>query len=199
MKKYRDHYFEKAKRENYPARSVYKLEELDQRFGLLKPGMRVLDLGAAPGSWTLYAAKRVGASGRVLGLDLSATDTAFPGNVTFLVADAFSDDPELRRILEELAPFDVVVSDMAPKTTGVKLTDQTRSLELCERAFELAERLLKPGGGFVAKIFEGPDVKPWTDALRKRFDTVKGFKPKSSRSESKETFITGLGFRPGDV
>lgn len=199
MKKYRDHYFEKAKRENYPARSVYKLEELDQRFGLLKPGQHVLDLGAAPGSWTLYAAKRVGASGRVLSLDLSATQTAFPGNVTFLTADAFSDDQALADAMREHGPFDIVVSDMAPKTTGVKLTDQTRSLELCERAFELAQRHLKPGGAFVAKIFEGPDVKPWTDELRKHFDSVKGFKPKSSRSESKETFVTGLGFRPGDV
>lgn len=195
MKQYRDHYFKRAKAENYPARSVYKLKELDARFALLKTGMRVLDLGAAPGSWTLFAAKKIGPQGRVLALDIQDTAESFPDNVRFLVHDAFADSPELAALMEGLAPFDLVISDMAPKTTGVKFTDQARSLELCERARDVAARRLKPGGGFVAKIFEGPDAKGFQDSLKELFEKVRVFKPKSSRAESKEIFIVGQGFR----
>ncbi len=195
MKQYQDHYFKRAKAENYPARSVYKLQELDQKFHLLGPGMKVMDLGAAPGSWTLFAAKKVGQGGRVLALDIQTTDQEFPDNVTFLVHDAFEDSPELLALMEPLMPFDFVMSDMAPRTTGHKFTDQARSLELCERARDVALRRLKPGGNFVAKIFEGPDAKGFQDSLREYFEKVRGFKPKSSRAESKETFIVGLGFR----
>jgi 23S rRNA (uridine2552-2'-O)-methyltransferase len=197
MKQYRDHYFKRAKAENYPARSVYKLQELDAKFGLLKSGMKVLDLGAAPGSWSLFAAKKIGAAGRVLALDIQATEQEFPENVRFLVHDAFEDSPALAALMEPLAPFDLVMSDMAPRTTGVKFTDQARSLELCERARDVAARRLAPGGGFVAKIFEGPDAKGFQESLKILFETVRIFKPKSSRSESKETFLVGLGFRGG--
>lgn len=195
MKKYQDHYFKKAKKDNYPARSVYKLQEIDKRFQIFKPGQKVLDLGAAPGSWTLFAAKKVGGKGRVLGVDIQDTETAFPENVTFLVQDVFSDAPELMEAMQPLEPFDLVISDMAPKTTGVKFADQANSLELCERARDVAFERLARGGHFVAKIFEGPDVKEYTDGLRPRFGKVKTFKPKSSRAESKETFIVGLGFK----
>ncbi|MBN2141079.1 MAG: RlmE family RNA methyltransferase [Desulfovibrionaceae bacterium] len=194
MKQYRDHYFKRAKQENYPARSVYKLMELNKRFKLLRPGLKVLDLGAVPGSWTLYAAKKVGPSGRVLAVDLQDLDTALPDNAEFVRADALADDPKLERALDGLGPLDLVLSDMAPKTTGVKFADQARSLELCERARDLAARRLAKGGGLVVKMFEGPDTKAFTDSLRGLFATVKAFKPKSSRSESKETFIAGLGF-----
>jgi 23S rRNA (uridine2552-2'-O)-methyltransferase len=195
MKQYRDHYFKRAKAENYPARSVYKLDELDAKFGLLKNGMKVLDLGAAPGSWTLFAAKKIGERGRVLALDIQETAQEFPANVHFLVHDAFEDSPELEELMRPLLPFDLVMSDMAPRTTGHKFTDQARSLELCERARDVAERRLKPGGDFVVKIFEGPDSKAFQDSLRVLFDAVKVFKPKSSRQESKEIFIAGLGFK----
>ena len=194
MKQYRDHYFKRAKAENYPARSVYKLQELDSKFGLLRPGQKILDLGAAPGSWTLFAAKKIGPAGRVLALDIQTTEQEFPDNVRFLVHDAFEDTPELLALMEPLLPFDLVISDMAPKTTGVKFTDQARSFELCERARDVAIRRLKPGGGFVAKIFEGPDAKAFQESLKPYFEKVRGFKPKSSRAESKETFILGLGF-----
>lgn len=197
MKKYQDHYFKRAKRENYAARSVYKLKELDKRFGLLGPGLTVLDLGAAPGSWTQYAAQRIGPKGRVLAVDLSEPGASFGPNVTFLVADAFEASPDLTKALQDHAPFGLVLSDMAPKTTGVKFADQTRSLELCERAQELAAAWLAPGGNLAVKVFEGPDVKGFTDSLRPLFGKVKAFKPKSSRAESKEMFIVGLGFRPG--
>lgn len=198
MKQYRDHYFKKAKQDNYPARSVYKLQEIEKRFKIFRPGQSVLDLGAAPGSWTLWAARKVGPKGRVIGIDIQDTQTTFAENTTFLKADAFEDSPELLAAMEGVAPFDLVISDMAPKTTGVKFADQARSLELCERAMEVARARLKSGGHFVVKIFEGPDVKAYTDGLRPHFGKVRTFKPKSSRAESKEMFIIGLGFRGPD-
>ena len=193
MKQYRDYYFKKAKQENYPARSVYKLQEMDKAHKLLRPGQKVLDLGACPGSWTLYAAEQVGAAGRVLGIDLNMPDTVFPGHVVFLQEDIFSRSPEFLGHLQSLAPFDVVMSDMAPKTTGSKFTDQARSIQLVEEAYGVALEWLKPGGTFIAKVFEGPDVQPFVQSLRGQFVKVTMFKPKSSRSESKEIFILGLG------
>lgn len=195
MKKYQDHYFKQAKKDNYPARSVYKLQEINKRFGILKPGQKVLDLGAAPGSWTLYAAKIVGQGGIVLGVDLQEANAAFPANVRFLVGDVFNPPAEVLAAMEELAPFDAVVSDMAPKTSGIIFRDQAFSYELCVRALGVADKHLRQGGNFVAKIFEGPDVKQFAAMLRERFETVKNFKPKSSRSESKETFYIGIGFK----
>lgn len=198
MKQYRDHYFKRAKKENYPARSVYKLQELNKRFKVLQKGQKVLDLGAAPGSWTLFAAKKVGDKGHVLGVDIQSTETEFPANVTYLQADVFEDSPELLGAMEPHLPFDLIISDMAPKTTGVKFTDQARSLELCERARDLLPRRLKQGGNFVVKIFEGPDVKEYRESLNTIFSKVKTFKPKSSRAESKEIFVVGLGFQGGE-
>jgi len=206
MKTYRDHYFKRAKQENYPARSVYKLQEIDKRFKVLAQGRRVLDLGAAPGSWTLYAAKRVGPRGRVLAVDIQdiaeaaaqagGKDLVFPQNATLLQADVLEEGEELARAMEAHAPFDLVLSDMAPKTTGQKFTDQARSMELAEMALALAQERLAAGGGFVVKIFMGPDFQEYVARLRRLFGTVKTFKPQSSRSESKETFCVATGFRP---
>ncbi|MBD5416875.1 MAG: RlmE family RNA methyltransferase [Desulfovibrio sp.] len=195
MKEYRDHYFLKAKRENYPARSIYKLRELDARFRLLAPGMRVLDLGAAPGSWSLGAAERVGKRGRVLACDIQETATAFPPQVVFMVSNAFEPTEAFAAAMAETGPFDLVMSDMAPSTTGTRFTDQARSLELAQTAFETALKHLKPGGNFVVKIFMGPDVGELLAPMRRAFRKVTTFKPKSSRAESKETFFTGLGFK----
>lgn len=195
MKKYRDHYFLRAKKENYPARSVYKLKEIDAQLKIFKQGMRVLDLGAAPGSWSLGAAECVGAHGRVLGIDLQDTSASFPPNVKFLQGDVFELSPEIQAAITEWGPFDVVMSDMAPKTTGNKFTDQMRSLDLCREALGMARRHLVQGGGFVVKIFMGPDYELFVRELRKLFDKVKTVKPKSSRSESKEIFLAGIGFK----
>ena len=195
MKQYRDHFFLKAKRENYPARSIYKLKELDNKFRLFRRGMKVLDLGAAPGSWSLGAAEKVGSEGLVLACDLQSTDTVFPSQVRFFVEDVFARSPEFEAMLAEIAPFDVVISDLAPRTTGAKFADQARSLELCLEAFAVAKRYLIRGGGFAVKIFMGPDMQNLLQPMRERFTTVKSFKPQSSRSESKETFIVGLGFK----
>ena len=178
MKEYRDHYFLKAKQENYPARSVYKLKEIDGRFKIFRKGMKVLDLGAAPGSWSLGAAERV-----------------FPPNVEFHQEDVFRRSEAFERQLAETGPFHVVMSDMAPQTTGTKFTDQARSLELCLEALAVAEKYLVKGGSFVVKIFMGPDVGELLKGMRPRFARVTSFKPQSSRVESKETFFVGLGFK----
>jgi len=194
MKTYRDHYFKKAKQENYPARSVYKLQEIEKQSRLLLPGAAVLDLGACPGSWTLYAAERVGPQGRVLGIDLNPAGTAFPGHVTYLTGDMLEPGPEILDAFARLGPFDVVLSDMAPKTTGIKFTDQARSMELAETALSVAVARLRPGGAFVVKVFQGPDTPAYQKGLRTYFSTVRVAKPKSSRPESKEIFYVGTGF-----
>jgi 23S rRNA (uridine2552-2'-O)-methyltransferase len=194
MKTYRDHYFLKAKQQNYPARSVYKLKEIDAKFKLFAPGMRVLDLGAAPGSWSLAAAERVGPSGCVLACDLRTTETGFPPNVRFLVTDVLVPSEAFEEALAQSAPFDVVMSDMSPETTGTRFADQARSYGLCCEALKIAARCLKPGASFVVKIFMGPDVRDFLAAMRVQFSSVRGFKPKSSRAESKEMFYVGLGF-----
>lgn len=195
MKKYRDHYFLKAKREQYPARSVYKLKEIDKRFRIFKKGMRVLDLGAAPGSWSLGAAEQIGPEGFVLGADIKETDTRFPANVVFMREDVFDRSEAFDAALAQKGPFHVVMSDMAPSTTGHRGTDQARSAALCEEALALALACLIKGGCFVVKVFMGPDVKALADTLRKRFSVVKSFKPQSSRSESMETFYVALGYK----
>lgn len=204
MKKYRDHYFLKAKQENYPARSVYKLKEIHKRFKVFKTGMKVLDLGAAPGSWSLGAAEYVGPQGIVVGLDLQETQTIFPPQVTFLQGDIFHPSIAFFAALERRSPFDIVMSDMAPSTTGHRATDQARSANLIDAALDLALEHLKPGGHFIVKFFMGPDIKVYQERLRRYFETVKSFKPMSSRSESMESFYVAMGYKglpppdPGD-
>ncbi len=195
MKEYRDYYFRKAKEQNYPARSVYKLKELDAKFKLFRKGMKVLDLGAAPGSWSLGAAEKVGPQGRVLACDIQTTETPFPPNVLFMQEDVFNRSEDFETALVTHGPFDVVMSDMAPRTTGTKFTDQARSLELCIEALAVAEYVLKKNGSFIIKIFMGPDIQEVLSPMRRAFNTVKSFKPKSSRPESKETFFVAMGFK----
>lgn len=197
MKKYRDHYFKRAKSDKYPARSVYKLKEIDKRFKLLSQGDKILDLGAAPGSWTMFAAEKAGPQGAVLAVDLNPAETGFSENVTFLQGDVFDPPPEVAGAMAEIGPFDAVISDMAPKTTGHKSTDQARSMALAEEALALACEHLIKGGNFVVKVFQGPDDQDYLKAMRRVFEKVKPFKPKSSRRESKEMFYTGLFFRGG--
>jgi len=192
LKNYRDYYFKKAKKENYPARSVYKLMEIDKKFGLFKKGQNILDLGASPGSWTKYAKSKIGKNGKVLAMDLNELKIPIQQGIIFYQGDILNRDEELEKILVDNSPFDVVLSDMAPKTTGIKITDQTRSLELAEMALDIAREFLKNNGSFVVKIFNGPDVPDFQKKLRKFFKIVKTYKPKSSRSESKETFFLGF-------
>lgn len=196
MKEYRDHYFKKAKKDNYPARSVYKLKDMDHRFKLLKPGQKIMDLGAAPGSWTMYASEKVGEKGRVLAVDLNPLQTAVSGNVVFFQEDIFSEDPEYLQTVQEIAPFNLVLSDMAPQTTGIKFTDQARSHRLAESAFELSLEWLKTGGHLVVKIFQGPDSHDLARRMKLEFKRVKQYKPKSSRAESKELFFLAMERKP---
>ncbi len=192
MKKVRDYYFKKAKQEKYPARSVFKLEEAQQRFKLLKKGDKVLDLGCSPGSWSIYAAKQVGVTGKVVGVDLHTTKKyAFAGAapMDLLKADIFSDE-----IFSQLAAsrFNVVLSDMAPATTGHKFSDHLKSLELSRRALEIAVEVLLPEGNFYCKVFQGEDFAEFVDEARKFFRKVKVVKPKSSRVESREVFVLAM-------
>jgi 23S rRNA (uridine2552-2'-O)-methyltransferase len=185
-----DHFHDRAKDAGFRARAVFKLEELDKAVGLLHRGDRVLDLGCAPGSWLQYARGRVG-DAPMVGIDRVAIP-GIPG-ARLLVGDVFTVVPA--DLLGELPGFDVVLSDMAPDTTGIRHVDQARSEALFERALELAVATLVPGGRFVGKIFQGPDLKRLVEACRAQFATVKIIKPASSRSISIEQYVTGTGFR----
>jgi 23S rRNA (uridine2552-2'-O)-methyltransferase len=190
-----DHFTVEAKRAGYPARSVFKLEEIDRRVRLLRPGMRVLDLGAAPGSWTLYACQRVGPGGRVLAIDKSLIGVPLPPHARFDQGDALELGSET---LSVFAPYDVVLSDMAPNTTGNRSADQARSFELFMRALQVAATLTKVGGSFVGKIFMGEDLPLARKTLREHFETEKLIRPEGTRSVSYELFLIGLGRRaPG--
>ncbi len=151
----------------------------------------MLDLGASPGSWTLYAAERVGPSGYVLGIDLNDAAVELPPHAEIRTLDAFAAEPTS---LGE--SFDLVISDMAPKTSGQRHADQYRSYELVMRALSLASSVLRPGGAFVAKIFQGTEFEDARSALREYFDKVRIIRPKATRDESYEVFLVGLGFSP---
>jgi len=195
MARPQDRFGEHAKKEGYPARSVYKLKEIDQRVRLLRRGLRVLDLGAIPGSWTLYASKQVGPEGRVLGIDIQPRDTGLPPNASFLQTDIYRIGIQE---LGERGSFDLVMSDMAPNTSGNRARDQYLSYELYMRALEIASALLVAGGNFVGKIFQGPDFQNARQATNARFSKVRIIKPQASRSESYELFLVGLALKIDD-
>jgi 23S rRNA (uridine2552-2'-O)-methyltransferase len=186
-----DHYTQRAKAEHYPARSVYKLQEIDRKHRLFKPGQRVLDLGCAPGSWTLYAAQRIGENGLVIGMDVNRPTIPFPAHVRIIQADV-SDLPLDDIIGDGL--FDVVMSDMAPKTTGIRDVDQARSADLARMALMAARRTLIGGGVFLVKIFMGPEEFGLMQNLAAHFTHTRRIKPKSSRSFSPEIFGLGIGY-----
>jgi 23S rRNA (uridine2552-2'-O)-methyltransferase len=186
-----DHFGKLARKEGFPARSVYKLQEIDKRLRLFKRGQRVLDLGAAPGSWSLYAADRVGPSGRVVGIDLSAITIALPAQVRFVQMDINAVDAVALSALGEPGAFDVVMSDMAPHTSGQRHRDQYLSFELYMRALGLAEALLALGGQFVGKIFQGPELEQARAETARVLGKARILKPEASRSESFEIFLAG--------
>jgi 23S rRNA (uridine2552-2'-O)-methyltransferase len=189
-KPWQDHYSRQAKKDRFPARSVYKLAEIQKKHRLIKKGDTVLDLGCAPGSWLLYAAKLTGPKGRVIGVDLKPVSIQLSSHTKIITADVFTLDIES---LEK--DFKVVLSDMAPATTGHKIVDAARSYNLCETALNIAQSILLPGGSFVCKIFQGPDFNLFLDAVRAGFKRLKVFKPQSSRKASKEIYVIGLGFK----
>jgi len=196
VRKVQDYYFKKAKKENYPARSVYKLEEAQKKYRFIKSGDTVLDFGCYPGSWSIYAARVVGPQGLVVGVDLQETkkvSIAKAAEIKWFCNDIMSDDI-VGKMQGIRAAFSVVLSDMAPRTSGNKWVDQQQSLDLARRVLELAANLLKKDGNFYVKVFEGEDFKEFVDSVRKSFKTVKIVKPKSSRSESPEVFVLGIGY-----
>ncbi len=182
-----DHWTRRARAEGYPARSVYKLEEIQNRFKVIRPNDRVLDLGCAPGSWLLYAGKLVGGGGRVLGVDLTVVDIRLPDHVKAIQENIFnlSGSP----VFDGNMRFNAVLSDMAPATTGRKDVDAARSHELCRMALEIADQFLVDGGHFVCKIFQGNDFMDFQNQVKIRFRECKVLKPESCRKHSKEIYI----------
>lgn len=175
------------------ARSVYKLKELDTRYKLLKNGLKVLDLGCHPGSWLQYVANKVGKNGQVVGVDIQPLALALPEQVTFIEADLLTITPAE---LNTAGPaYDLVISDAAPRTTGVAHADAARSAELTGAAYALALALLKPGGNFVAKIFWSQEAAELMLQMKKAFKQAKTHKPAASTTASRETFLVGLGLQ----
>lgn len=186
-----DHYTHKAKKENYPARSVFKLREIQKKTRLIEKGDRVLDLGCAPGSWLLHAADLVGPGGEVVGIDLKPLEVSLPAHARAITGDLLEMEEDLRSAVG--SGYDVVISDMAPATSGHKDVDAARSYNLAEAALHVALSVLKPGGAFVSKIFQGPDFEAFIKQVRAHFSKQKNFKPQSSRKASREIFVIGIG------
>ena len=191
----KDHYFQRAKQRGFRARSAFKLEELVERFDLLRPGARVLDLGAAPGGFLQVIARMVGPSGLAVGVDLVPLRPFTEAWVRSGVVDVLADDAQARIEAIARGPYGAVLSDMAPKTTGVRATDEARSVRLAERALELARALGKPGSGFVTKLFMGGDFESFRAQLREGYREVKVVRPEATRSASVEIYLVGLGLR----
>ncbi|MBW1982821.1 MAG: RlmE family RNA methyltransferase [Deltaproteobacteria bacterium] len=188
-----DHFFQRAKRQGFVARSVYKLEEVDRRVGLLKPGYKVLDLGCYPGSWLQYCSRAVGKNGLVVGVDIQPVDISLPTNVHIIACDVFNLLPT--DLFRYSSTFDVVLSDLAPATTGIRSVDSARSAMLVEKALALAASLLQPGGHFVAKIFQGSELDVLNKKLRTMFERVRGIRPRAVRKGSRELYLVALGKR----
>jgi 23S rRNA (uridine2552-2'-O)-methyltransferase len=186
-----DHYSLKAQKEGYPARSVYKLQEIQEKFKIMKSGDKIIDVGASPGSWTMYALKIAQGKGLVVGADLKPLDLKkdYP-NLFFMQGDVFKQ--ETIDFLSQKGPFNVVLSDAAPNTTGNRLTDTARSFDLVKEIIEFTDKILLRGGNSVVKVFQGEDHKILLDRMKEIFTDVKTFKPKSVRSESFETYFIGI-------
>jgi 23S rRNA (uridine2552-2'-O)-methyltransferase len=188
-----DPYVARAKREGYRSRAAFKLLEIDEKYKILKPGQKIVDLGAAPGGWSQIAAKVVGPKGKVVGIDLLPIDPM--AGVEFIELD-FLDERAPGRLIEMLGgPADVVMSDMAANTTGHKKTDHLRIIGLAEAAIYFAREILAPGGAFVAKVFQGGTENQLLADLKRDFAVVRHVKPAASRADSAELYVLATGFR----
>lgn len=186
-----DYWSQKAYSEGYPARSVYKLQEIDQKFGFIKKNYTVLDLGAAPGSWTTFLLRKMDGSGKVVSCDLNPLSKDVKAdNLTFIQGDL--NEAEIRKQIKAAGPYDLVVCDAAPKTTGNRMVDTARSEQLVEMAIYYAQTMLKTGGNFCVKIFQNGDQQKLLKNMREIFKQAKGFKPEACRSESFETYLIGI-------
>jgi 23S rRNA (uridine2552-2'-O)-methyltransferase len=188
-----DPYFQQAKQEGYRARSAYKLQQIQEQFGVLRRGQSVLDLGAAPGSWSQVSAQIVGGAGRVIAIDLQPIEP-IPG-VIALQGDLTAPEVQAQIVAAAGGPVDVVLSDAAPNTSGIHLRDHVLSVELVRAALALTRQVLKPGGHFVAKVFEGEDLPQLIVDLRREFERVKPNYPAATRREGREVFMVCTGFK----
>jgi len=193
---FNDEFVKRARKEGYRSRAVYKLQEIDARDRLLKPGMTVVDLGAAPGAWSQYLRERVGRTGRVIALDILPME-ALPG-VEVLQGD-FTEEATLKALLDALGgrPVDLVISDMSPNISGVDSADKARAMYLSELALDFAVQVLKPGGAFLMKVFQGSGFSELYKEIQGRFTRVVSRKPKASRARSAEIYVLATGFRGG--
>ena len=189
-----DHYTRRAKEERWLARSVYKLEEIDRKGHLIRAGDRVLDLGCYPGSWSQYSALKVGQRGEVVGVDLKRPDRFSSPRFRFIAADVLSLDVTWLR--EQVGTRDLVISDLAPATSGIAVTDTSRSIELARRALEITLAVLKKGGHFLCKVFEGPEVKAFRTELAAHFARVQTLRPSAVRKASREVYVLALNRNP---
>jgi 23S rRNA (uridine2552-2'-O)-methyltransferase len=189
-----DEYVKRAQKEGYRSRAIYKLQEIDQRDRLLRPGLTVLDLGAAPGGWSQYARERLGPTGRVVALDILPMGP-LPG-VEIIEGD-FTEQAVLDQLLATLAgrPVDLVISDMAPNISGISLSDQARAMYLAELAWDFARQHLKPGGNLLMKVFQGQGFSQLYKDIQGGFERVVSRKPKASRPRSTELYVLGKGFK----
>lgn len=189
-----DPYVKKAQEEGWRSRAAYKLAEIDRKDGLLKAGMRIVDLGAAPGGWSQYAAQKLQGRGQVVALDILPMDALL--DVTVLQAD-FREAEALEQLREVLGgePVDLVLSDMAPNMSGQDSTDQARAMYLAELALDFVDEVLRPGGAFLTKVFQGVGFDEYLRATRDRFDRVASRKPDASRARSREIYLLGQDFR----
>lgn len=186
-----DFWSQKAFQEGYPARSVYKLKEIDEKFGMIKKNYVVLDLGAAPGSWTTFLLRKMDGTGKVVSCDLNPLSKSVKGeNLLFIQGDL--NDSEIRQKIKSEGLYDLVVCDAAPKTTGNRTVDTARSEQLVEMAIWYAQTMLKTGGNFCVKIFQNGDQQKLLKLMREIFTNAKGFKPEACRSESFETYLIGI-------
>ena len=188
----KDHYFKKAKQEGLRARSAFKVDEILKRYPFLKKGATVLDLGAAPGGFLQILADAVGPNGRVIGVDIVAIRPFSQPFVKTAVLDVLADDFDAKLLALYEGPFDAVISDMAPKTSGIRTTDEARSLRLARKALELAVTRGRPGSAFVAKLFMGGDFEEFRDEVRASFEEVKLVRPEATRGASMEVYVVGL-------
>lgn len=190
-----DHYVQRAWKDGYRSRASYKLLEIQEKDKLIKPGMRVLDLGSAPGGWCQVAGKMVGDKGCVVATDILLMD-ALP-DVTFVLGD-FREEVVLDEILAALGdqPVDLVICDMAPNMTGNNSVDQPRGMYLCELALDMAVRVLKPNGAFLVKVFQGEGYEEYRHLIRQHFPVLKARKPDASRARSREVYLVATGFKP---
>ncbi len=193
--KRQDYYYRLAKRENYRSRAAYKLKEIDEKFYIFKEGMNVLDLGAAPGGWTQVVLEKIG-NGKVFSLDVKRVNVE---GARYIKADVFDEnlfsliENEIKK--ENIDGFDVIISDMAPRISGIKEIDHQRSLDLARRAFEISKRFLKKKGSIVIKLFQGQDLENFKKEIEENFDFCRFYGPKASRKGSREIYLVCKRFR----